>query len=117
MKNIGALFNEFMKRRDYVRIPFEHRPIRHFKNVSLRKWQIAKPNGYYIGVEADSVILVYDDELIEYKFSELDMLHRQISELDSLGVARLDFSDGITKAIFYIVFLVVFLQFLLWVSS
>lgn len=117
LKNIHSLLIEFLKRFDYRRITFEQRPIKRFRNVVLQRRHIAPPNGFYIGVEADSVILVYENELIEYKFDNVDMLQSQIKELEALGIQRIDFVDGITKALFLIAVFVVLLQFVIWLTN
>ena len=100
----------------HQRIPFEHRPMRRFKNIPVRPRRTGGPNSFYVSPQGNSVVLVYDDELVEFEFDDMSMLRTQIWQLENLKVRRVDFAEGLVKIIVILAMLVVFLQFILWLA-
>nr|WP_278116418.1 hypothetical protein [Mesorhizobium sp. WSM4875]WIE94793.1 hypothetical protein P9270_030165 [Mesorhizobium sp. WSM4875] len=101
----------------YQRVPFEHRPVRRFKNIPVRQRLRGGPNSFYLSPQGNSVVLVYDDELVEFEFDDMSMLREQVRLLETLKVRRSDFLEGLAKIIVTLGVIVVFLQFIIWLSS
>jgi len=102
---------------DCQRVPFEHRPVRRFKNIPVRQRGTDGLNCFYWGVEGNSLVLVYDDEIVEYQFDDTSMLRTQARQLEALKIRRVDFAEGLAKIIATLAVLVVFLQFIVWLTS
>ncbi len=106
-----------VKKNSSVWVPYDHRPVKRFRNVQLRQRHVAKPDSYYVGIEGNSVTLVYDHELIEFAFDDNDALQSQIGELDALGIRRVSFLGGAVKVLFTVTAFIAFLKIVIWISN
>ena len=79
--------------------------------------RVVAANCYYVGPMGNSVALVYDDQIVEYEFDDPAALHTHVRKIESLKIHRVNVVDGLIKIIVSLAALLVFLQFIVWISS
>lgn len=102
---------------EYRSIPFEYRPVLRLRNIPVPQHRAGAANCFYVGPMGNSVALVYDDQIVEYEFDDLSALRTQVQKIESLEIHRVNVVDGLLKILASLAAFVVFLQFIVWLSS
>lgn len=97
------------------RIPYEYRPVVGFVDMPVLKRRNDAPNSYY--VEGSKIVLIHDDEIAEYDFTDASSLQDQVVLLENAQIRRVDFAKGSIILAGVIVAFALLLQLLVWVTS
>lgn len=70
-------------------LPFEHRPVFVYHNISINTQKL--PTGYTTEFSQESITLIFTDKIIEYRFNDLEKRKIEIEKLDKEGIRRIFF--------------------------
>ncbi|WP_318914526.1 hypothetical protein [Shinella zoogloeoides] len=85
----SAISSNLFTQREKDWLPFELRPVITYQNTLVNHY--AKPNSYAIGFGDDSIALIFDDRIVNYKFDDTNLLAAEISRLEKAGFRKMSF--------------------------
>lgn len=97
-------------------IPYEHRTVirRHNPNVVLLNSRDAI--GYYLESRDHTVVVVFSDRIVRYSFDDPNKYISAICEFETLNVRRINFRNGIIRAVVLFAFCIVILELVAIIS-
>ena len=100
-------------RADAKRVPFEHRPKVRLKNIKTRQYRSRLPNSFYMHLDGRTVVLVYNDIIVEHEFDEPAKLNAEVQSLRMQGMKQVDILLGVLKIVVLLTSFAIFLKLLI----